>query len=72
MIERVEENARLEFEYVYKEITEKGALSNEATNKVSILMNDLFDTIQDSTLYEDEELRHAVMKAYLPKLLVKN
>lgn len=63
VIERVEENARLEFEYVYKEITEQGAMSNEATNKVSIVMNDLFDVIQDSSLYEDEELRHAVLKA---------
>lgn len=47
-------------------------MSNEATNKVSVVMNDLFDVIQASELYEDEELRHAVLKAYLPKLLVKN
>lgn len=50
VIQRVEENARLEFEYVYKEITEEGAMSNEATNKVSIVMNDLFDVIQNSSL----------------------
>lgn len=48
---------------MYNEIVEEGAMSNEATNKVSVMMNDLFDTIQASDLYEDEELRHAVMKA---------
>lgn len=50
IIERVEENARLEFEYVYQEIVDDGAMSNEATNKVSVVMNNLFDTIQASNL----------------------
>jgi len=58
----VEENARLEFEYVYKEISQNGQKSNEATNKLSIVMNDLFDVIMNSELYNDEELRHSVLK----------
>lgn len=50
IIKRVEENARLEFEYVYKQITEKGEYSNVATNKLSVVMNDLFDVINNSQL----------------------
>jgi len=38
-------------------------MSNEATNKVSVIMNDLFDVIQKSELYDDEELRTAILKA---------
>lgn len=36
--------------------------SNEATNKLSIVMNDMFDVIHTSNLWDDESLRHAVLK----------
>ena len=59
VISAVENNATLEFEYIYDEI-QNGRRSTEVTRQLSEEMNGLNDMITKSDLYESEALRREV------------
>lgn len=70
IIERVESNARNEFEFIWKENARSGRRTCELTLELSENMNDLFDVILASSLYENERVRRNVLKDFFPKTLL--
>ena len=65
----MEANARNEFEYIWEEHVKTGKRTTELTLEVSEAMNDLFDVVLASKLYENENVRRNVLKEYFPKTL---
>jgi len=55
--ERIEENAELEFECIWREHSRSGLPRCVLTDKLSEKINELNDTITASSLYQDKELR---------------
>ena len=70
IIERVEKNARNEFEIIWKQGLDTGRRRSELTIELSEAMNNLFDVILASSLYQKETVRKNVLLAYFPKTLV--
>lgn len=68
--ERVETNARNEFEFIWREKQKQGKMSITLTNEVSENMNNLSDIIHGSQLFENEALRNNVLKELMPKTLL--
>jgi glutamate dehydrogenase len=67
---RVEGNARAEFEFIWSERKKTGARSITLTNQVSENINDLFDVIHGSDVWNNVTLRNNVLKEMLPKTLM--
>lgn len=61
IIERVETNARNEFEFIWAEHVKTGKKTTELTLELSEAMNDLFDVVLASKLYENERVRRNVL-----------
>ncbi len=63
---RIEENASLEFETIWKENqrskTPRSVVSDEVSNKINLLN----DSIQNSMLWDNPALRRAVLQEYVP------
>jgi glutamate dehydrogenase len=70
IIERVESNARNEFEFIWAEKARTGKRSIDLTLELSESMNDLFDVILASKLWEKETIRKNVLKEFFPKTLL--
>ena len=71
IIERVESNARNEFEFIWAEHVRTGKRTTELTLEVSEAMNDLFDVVLASNLFENEKIKRNVLKEYFPKTLLE-
>lgn len=71
IIERVESNARNEFEIIWEQNKKTGTRATELTLELSEAMNDLFDVILASDLYEKENVRKNVLCEYFPSTLLE-
>jgi glutamate dehydrogenase len=71
IIERVESNAYNEFEFIWEEHVKTGKRTTELTLELSEAMNDLFDVVLASKLYDNENVRRNVLKEYFPKTLLE-
>lgn len=70
IIDRVESNARNEFEFIWEEHVKTGKKTTELTLELSEAMNDLFDVVLASKLFENENVKRNVLKEYFPKTLL--
>lgn len=70
IIVRVESNARNEFEFIWEEHIKTGKKTTELTVELSEAMNDLFDVVLASSLFENENVRRNVLKDYFPSTLL--
>jgi glutamate dehydrogenase len=69
VVETVETNATLEFDYIYDEMRKTGRRSTEITRNLSEEMNNLNDMITQSDLFDSEPLRRVVLKQSIPSVL---
>lgn len=67
----IEENARLEFESIWKEHIKTGTPRCILTEQLSQKINELNDQIQASELWDNETLREKVLSMACPKNLLK-
>jgi len=67
--QRIEENANLEFECIWREYERTRIPRCVLTDKVSEKINELNDAISQSTLYDNEKLRISIMSRAIPKKL---
>jgi len=70
IIERVESNAYNEFEFIWEEHVKTGKRTTELTLELSEAMNDLFDVVLASDLFQNENVRRNVLKEYFPSTLL--
>ncbi|KAL2206317.1 NAD+ dependent glutamate dehydrogenase [Sarocladium strictum] len=66
---KIQENARLEFEAIWREHEQTGIARSILSDKLSWAITDLDEELQKSELWTNEQIRHAVLKDALPKLL---
>ena len=73
IIERVEYNADLEFECLWREreAREEGARLHIVSDEISDKINRLNDFIASSELYEDEAVRRSVLHEFIPPTLLR-
>jgi len=70
IIARVETNAANEFEFIWSQHKKTGKRTCELTLELSENMNDLFDVILASRLWENEKVRKNVLIDFFPKTLL--
>jgi len=68
---RIEENAELEFECIWKEHALSKTPRYLITDKLSDKINAFNDAVQASTLWSNKQLRSVVMTQALPRTLLK-
>ncbi|PGH11205.1 hypothetical protein AJ80_07210 [Polytolypa hystricis UAMH7299] len=69
--ETIQRNARLEFEAIWREYEETGIPKSMLSDKLSVAITKLDEELQQSELWDDIPLRHAVLKDALPNLLLE-
>lgn len=69
--EKIQENARLEFEAIWREHEATGTPRVMLSDKLSVAITTLDEELQHSDLYKDEALRKGVLADALPKLLLE-
>lgn len=69
--EKIQENARLEFEAIWREHEKTGTARSILSDKLSWAITDLDEELQKSELWTNETIRHAVLKDALPNLLLE-
>lgn len=67
----IQENARLEFEALWRENAITGKPRSVLSDDLSNAINDLTEELSSSTLWDDVEFRNAVLSEVLPKTLQK-
>ncbi|KAG6240540.1 glutamate dehydrogenase (NADP(+)) gdh1 [Claviceps purpurea] len=65
------ENARLEFEAIWREHEETGVPRSILSDKLSNAITTLDEELQRSDLWANDSIRHAVLQDALPKLLLQ-
>ncbi len=70
VIQKLEENARLEFECIWKEHQRTKKPRSIISDELSEKINKLNDRIQESSLWENEKLRRKVIAEYIPACLL--
>ena len=68
---KIQENARLEFEAIWRENEQTGMARSILSDKLSVAITDLDEELQHSDLWANEKIRHAVLKDALPRLLLE-
>lgn len=68
---KIQENARLEFEAIWREHEQTGIPRSVLSDKLSVAITDLDEKLQHSDLWENENIRKGVLKNALPKLLLE-
>jgi len=71
IMQRIEENAALEFECIWKEHAATKTPRYILTDKLSDKINSFNDAVQNSTLWDDVNLKNIVMSKALPQTLIK-
>lgn len=66
---KIEENARLEFESIWREHEKTGTPRCVLSDELSKKINDLNDQIQNSPLWDNEKLRTRILSEACPKVL---
>ncbi|EFX02642.1 NAD-specific glutamate dehydrogenase [Grosmannia clavigera kw1407] len=64
------ENARLEFEAIWREHEQTGVPRSVLSDKLSVAITTLDEELQKSDLWEDERIRKSVLNDALPRLLL--
>ncbi|CAK7272698.1 NAD-dependent glutamate dehydrogenase [Sporothrix epigloea] len=67
---KIQENARLEFEAIWREHEETGVSRSVLSDNLSVAITTLDEELQKSDLWNDEKIRRHVLGDALPKLLV--
>lgn len=65
------ENARLEFEAIWREHEATGTPRSVLSDKLSLAITDLDEELQQSDLWANERIRHDVLRDALPALLLQ-
>ncbi|CCU76728.1 NAD(+)-specific glutamate dehydrogenase/putative NAD-specific glutamate dehydrogenase [Blumeria hordei DH14] len=68
--EKIRENARLEFEAIWRESKETKVLKSRLSDTLSIAITNLDEELQMTELWNNNELRRSVLADALPKLLL--
>ncbi len=71
IINRIKENARAEFNLLWKEHEETGIPFTLLTNKISKKINDITDSVYNSDLPRNTTLKEKVIEKYTPQTLIK-
>lgn len=69
--EKIKENARLEFEAIWREAELTGTPRSELSDKLSVAITTLDEELQKSELWNDERTRRNVLADALPDLLIE-
>ncbi|KAH8588388.1 NAD-specific glutamate dehydrogenase [Bisporella sp. PMI_857] len=69
--EKIKENARLEFEAIWREHKQTKIPRSTLSDTLSVAITKLDEELQKTELWEDEKLRRSVLKDALPKLLLE-
>ncbi|UKZ79031.1 glutamate dehydrogenase (NADP(+)) gdh1 [Trichoderma virens FT-333] len=67
---KIQENARLEFEAIWREHEQTGISRSVLSDKLSVAITDLDEKLQHSDLWDNENIRKGVLRNALPKLLL--
>ncbi|KAM3438770.1 hypothetical protein MY4824_003072 [Beauveria thailandica] len=67
---KIQENAALEFEAIWREHEKTGEPRSILSDKLSIAITDLDEQLQKSDLWANETIRYGILKDALPKLLL--
>jgi glutamate dehydrogenase len=70
IIEKIKENARAEFELLYREWKQSGTPLTILSNQVSGKINQITDAVRESTLVRDPKIVHRVLESYTPRPLL--
>src|SRR5262249_8433048 len=69
--ETIKNNARLEFEAIWREHHRTGVAISTLSDTLSVAITKLDEELQKTTLWDDRELRRSVFREALPKLLLE-
>ncbi|KAL2134043.1 hypothetical protein VTI74DRAFT_1154 [Chaetomium olivicolor] len=69
--EKIQENAGLEFEAIWREHEQTGVARSILSDKLSLAITTLDEQLQHSDLWENEKVRRAVLADALPNLLIE-
>jgi glutamate dehydrogenase len=69
--EVIKRNAMLEFEAIWREHEKTGLLRSVLSDRLSLAITGLDEELQKTTLWDNTELRHAVLLKALPSLLLE-
>lgn len=67
---KIQDNARLEFEAIWREHEKTGEPRSILSDKLSLAITDLDENLQHSDLWTNETIRYGILKDALPKLLL--
>lgn len=68
---KIQENARLEFEAIWREHEKTGIARSVLSDQLSWAITDLDEELQHSDLWRNKMIRHAVLQDALPNLLLE-
>ncbi|KAK7408008.1 NAD-dependent glutamate dehydrogenase [Neonectria punicea] len=68
---KIQDNARLEFEAIWRENEETGIARSILSDKLSVAITDLDEKLQHSDLWDNSKIRRSVLKDALPALLLE-
>lgn len=68
---KIQENARLEFEAIWREHEQTGVPRSIISDKLSQAITSLDEQLQHSDLWENEKVRRSVLEDALPNLLIE-
>lgn len=68
---KIQENAALEFEAIWREHEETGIPRSILSDKLSVAITDLDEKLQHADLWDDERIRNSVLRDALPPLLIQ-
>jgi glutamate dehydrogenase len=69
--EKIQDNARLEFEAIWREHEQTGTPRSVLSDKLSNAITTLDEELQHSELWENERIRRSVLADALPTLLIE-
>lgn len=67
---KIQENARLEFEAIWREHEQTGIARSILSDKLSVAITDLDEKLQHSDLWDNENIRKGVLRNALPNMLL--
>ncbi|KAH7308077.1 NAD-dependent glutamate dehydrogenase [Stachybotrys elegans] len=68
--EKICDNARLEFEAIWREHEQTGIPRSILSDKLSVAITDLDEQLQHSDLWDNEKIRFSILQDALPRLLL--
>jgi glutamate dehydrogenase len=68
---KIQENARLEFEAIWREHEQTGTPRSILSDKLSVAITDLDEKLQHSDLWDNEKIRRSILEDALPRLLLE-